>query len=97
MAFINTGYARNKTLTVTKGPDAHYYDLCAGFEFGGTTYPSLSDDGLAQLTDGEYERRRAEFISLVYSIEPGLQTDCPEMTVGSVEYDTTLCPINTNP
>lgn len=93
MAYINTGYARNTSLTVTKGSYSQSYDIRAGFTYGGTTYPSLSNDGFAQLSDGDYERRRADFISYVYSLEPGLQTDCPDLTQGSVEYDTVLCPL----
>ena len=91
MAYINTGYARYAILTVTKGAYSQLYDMRSGFIYGGTTYPSLSDDGFAQLSDGDYERRRADFIAYVYSEEPGLQDDCPDMTQGSVEYDTELC------
>lgn len=94
MAYINTGYARNTSLTVTKGSYSQSYDIRTGFTYGGTTYPSLSNDGFAQLSDGDYERRRADFIAYVYSLEPGLQTDCPDLTQGSVEYDTVLCPLS---
>lgn len=94
MAYINTGYARNTSLTVTKGSYSQSYDIRAGFTYGGTTYPSLSNDGFAQLSDGDYERRRADFIAYIYSLEPGLQTDCPDLTQGSVEYDTVLCPLS---
>lgn len=94
MAYINTGYARNTSLTVTKGSYSQSYDIRTGFTYGGTTYQSLSNDGFAQLSDGDYERRRAYFIAYVYSLEPGLQTDCPDLTQGSVEYDTVLCPLS---
>lgn len=94
MAYINTGYARNASLTVTRGSYSQSYDIRAGFTYGGTTYPSLSNDGFAQLSDDDYERRRADFIAYVYSLEPGLQTDCPDLTQGSVEYDTVLCPLS---
>ncbi len=93
MAYINTGYARNASLTVTKGSYSQSYDIRTGFTYDGTTYASLSNDGFAQLSDEDYELRRAAFISYVYSLEPGLQTDCPDMTQGSVEYDTVLCPL----
>lgn len=93
MAYINTGYARNASLTVTRGSYSESYDIRTGFTYDETTYPSLSNDGFAQLSDEDYERRRAAFISYVYSLEPGLQTDCPDMTQGSVEYDTVLCPL----
>lgn len=94
MAYINTGYARYKLLTVSRGSYSQTYDLCAGFTYDGTTYASLSNDGFAQLSDADYERRRTDFISYVYSLEAGLQTDCPDMTQGSVEYDTVLCPLS---
>ena len=93
MAYINTGYARNKTLTVTKGTYSQRYDICTGFTWSGRTYASLSDEGFAQLSDADYEQRRAAFIAYVYSLEDGLQTDCPDLTQGSVEYDTVLCPL----
>ena len=93
MAYINTGYARHKTLTVAKGTYSQSYDLCSGFTWDSTTYPSLSDDGFAQLSDSDYERRRAAFIAYVYSLENGLLDDCPDLTQGSVEYDTVLCPL----
>lgn len=94
MAYINTGYARNASLTVTRGAYSQTYDIRTGFTYDGTTYRSLSNDGFAQLSDGDYERRRADFIAYVYSLEPGLQTDCPDLTQGSVEYDTVLCPLS---
>ncbi|WP_373726420.1 hypothetical protein [Bacteroides heparinolyticus] len=93
MAYINTGYARNKILTVTKGGYSQDYNLCAGFVWDGATYLSLSDDGFARLSDSDYERRREAFISYVYSLEADLQANCPDMTIGSVEYNTTLCPL----
>ena len=94
MSYVNTGYARNTVLTVTKGSYSQSYDIRAGFTHNGKTYPSLSDDDFAQLTDANYERRRADFIAFVYSNEDGLQTDCPDLTLGSVEYDTVLCPLS---
>lgn len=94
MAYQNTGYARNKTLTVTKGDYSHSYDICAGFTApNGTVYSSLSNDGFARLTSGEYERRRTDFIAYIYTLEAGLQTDCPDLTTGSVVYDPVACPL----
>lgn len=92
--YTNTGYARYKTLTVTKGTYTQDYDMCAGFTIHGTTHLSLSDDGFAQLSDADYEQRLADFIDYVYSLEEGLATDCPDMADGSVEYNTTTCPIS---
>ena len=96
MSYVNTGYARNKTLTVTKGSYSHDYDLSAGFtSTGGTVYPSLSDDGFAQLSDTDYETRLREFIDYVCSLEAGLSTDCPNMELGNVVYDPVSCPLPT--
>lgn len=91
MAYINTGYARNKTLTVTKGSYSQTYDITAGFMSNSTTYPSLSDSGFAQLTEEEYKQRLADFIDYVYSQENGLSSNCPNMDEGSVVWNPTLC------
>ena len=95
MAYQNTGYARNKTLTVSKGDYSHSYDLCAGFYAPGQDKPylSLSDEGFAQLTDEQYQERLADFIRYVYSLEEGLEADCPDLTRGSVVYDPVSCPL----
>ena len=95
MAYVNTGYARNKTLTVTKGLYSRSYDLCSEITpvEGGRVFPSISDDGLSKLSKDNYNQRLEEFIRYVYSLESGLQSDCPNMSVGSVVYNTTLCPI----
>lgn len=93
MSYVNTGYARNKTLTVIKGTYLHDYDLCAGFSINGSTYPSLSDTGFARLSDNDYETRLRAFIEYVCSLESGLATDCPNMDIGSVIYDTDSCPL----
>lgn len=94
MAYVNTGYARNKTLTVIKGTYSHDYDLCSGFTaLDSTVYPSISDDGLAKLSRSDYETRLRAFIEYVCSLENGLGTDCPNMTIGSLVYDTDQCPL----
>jgi hypothetical protein len=97
MAYHNTGYARKKTLTVTKGSYTQSYDLCAAFTSPkGNVYTALSNDAFARLSDPEYEARRADFIDYVYELEDGLETDCPDLTVGSVVYDPTSCPLPNN-
>jgi len=94
MAYVNTGDARNKTLTIIKGTYSHDYDLCAGFTApDSTVYPSLSDDGFGKLSRSDYEARLRAFIEYVCSIETGLATDCPDMTIGSVIYDPVSCPL----
>lgn len=94
MAYINTGYARYKTLVITKGQISASYEITASFTYGGTTYTALTNDQFALLSDRDYEARRTAFINYVYSQHAGLQSDCPDMTQGSVVYDVTLCPID---
>ena len=97
MAYQNTGYARNKTLTVTKGDYSHSYSITAGFTAPNeNNYKALSDDEFAKLTSAEYEQRRADFIAYVCALEDGLATDCPDLTTGSVIYDPVSCPIVTS-
>ena len=97
MAYKNTGYARNKTLTVTKGDYSQSYNITTGFTAPNeTVYKSLSDDEFAKLTTAEYERRRTDFIAYVCALEDGLSTDCPDLTTGSVIYDPASCPIVTS-
>lgn len=93
MGYQNTGYARKKTLTITKGSTTTTYNITASFTYGGTTYPLLSDDQFAKLSNADYEARRTAFINYVYGLHSGLQTDCPDLTVGSVEYNTVACPL----
>lgn len=98
MAYHNTGYARRKILTVTKGDYNQEYNICAGFTgTSGATdpvqYPALSDDAFARLTDAEYNARLAAFCNYVYGQEDGLQADCPDLTQGSVVYDPVSCPL----
>lgn len=93
MAYINTGYARYKTLVITKGQTNASYEITASFTYGATTYPELTNDQFALLSDSDYDARRTAFINYVYSQHDGLQSDCPDMTQGSVVYDVTLCPI----
>lgn len=99
MAYHNTGYARKKTLNVSKGDYSQTYNLCAAFTapgVGGTSYSALSDDDFAKLSDADYEARRKDFIDYVCSEESGLDTDCPDLTQGSVVYDPVSCPLPRN-
>ena len=45
------------------------------------------------MSDGEYEGRLGDFLKYVCSLEDGLETDCPNMDIGSVTYDTDQCPL----
>ena len=94
MAYINNGYARNTVLTVAKGDYSHDYSLLDDFEApGGNVYSKITAEEFAQIDDNKYEERRDDFILYVCSLEDGLASDCPDMTEGSVEYDTIVCPL----
>lgn len=96
MSYHNTGYARNKSLTVTKGNYSHTYNLTDGFSpTAGKTYQSINDTALARLSQENYESRLQDFVDYVYSLETGLRDDCPNMIVGAQVYNTTLCPVVT--
>ena len=97
MGWINTGYARKKTLTITKGSTTNTYNITAAFSYGGTNYPALSDKEFAQMSNADYEARRTVFIGSVQSLHSGLATDCPDLTIGSVEYNTVACPLSLEP
>lgn len=93
MAYSNTGYARCKTLVITKGDMSKPFSITAKFRYSTTEYPELTDEQFARLSDTEYNKRRSAFISYMYSMHEGLQTDCPDLTLGSLIYNVTLCPI----
>ena len=97
MAYTNNGYARNTVLTITKGDYSQDYNLLDNFETpGGNIYDKITAEDFSQLTDEKYEQRRDDFILYVYAQEKGLEDDCPDMTAGSVEYDTIVCPLTGN-
>lgn len=97
MSYVNTGWARRKTLTVTKGTYTKSYLITSGFIYAGTTYQSITINAFAKLSESEYDTRLRAFISYVYLQEAGLQTDCPDMTIGSTHYNTSLCPLPPHP
>jgi len=97
MAYQNNGYARKKILTVTKGNTVSTYNITAEFRPPASRpFEQLDDNAFARLSDADYEARLAAFISYVYSLHSGLQSDCPDMTPGSVVYDVASCPITQN-
>lgn len=95
MAYQNTGYARNKTLIVTKGEYEQSYTITDAFTdpSNATDYDALTDQAFQRLTEAEYNIRLQAFIRHVYSQEDGLQTDCPDLTLGSVIYDPDHCQV----
>lgn len=97
MSYVNTGWTRRKILTVTKGSYTKSYVITTGFIYAGTTYQSITVAAFAKMTDAEYDTRLRAFISYVYLQESGLQNDCPDMTIGSTAYNTSLCPLPAHP
>ena len=100
MSYYNTGQARNKTLTVTKGETPHTYNLCAEFPDptdGTITWPQLTDDEFRRLSTEEFEARLAAFCEHVYSLpeNTGLRADCPDLAQGCVVWNPTMCPLPT--
>ena len=95
MAYQNTGYARNTVLTVTKGEHEQSYDITNSFTdpSNSAEFEALTIQAFQRLSDEEYKLRLEAFIRHVYSLEDGLQADCPDLTQGSVEYNPTMCPI----
>lgn len=97
MAYQNTGYARNTTLTVTKGDYSQSYNITEVFTdpTTSTSYGSLSLQEFQRLTEAEYQIRLQAFIRHVFSLEDGLENDCPNLAQGSVVYDPDSCPVPT--
>lgn len=95
MAYQNTGYARNTTLTVTKGDYSKPYNILVAFTDPSNTdeYEALTPQDFQRLTEEEYQIRLQAFIRYVYSLEDGLEADCPDLARGSVEYNPTMCPV----
>ena len=95
MAYQNTGYARNRTLTVSKGSYEQSYNITDSFTDPSNSeeYEALTNQAFQRLTEEDYQIRLQAFIRYVYSLENGLQADCPDLTAGSVEYNPTMCPV----
>ena len=96
MAYQNTGYARNRTLTITKGDTTFPpYNITDGFTDPSNSeeYEALTTQAFQRLTEPEYQTRLQAFIRHVYYEIDGLQTDCPDLTRGSVEWNPTMCQI----
>ena len=94
MAQQNTGYARMKVLTVTKGDYSQSYDITAGFhDLNGNQVPSLTPLQFAQLDDEAYNMLLEQFIAYVCTQEDGLANDCPDLRDGALVFDTSACPL----
>lgn len=94
MAYENTGYARKKTITITKGSTVNTYSITASFSYNKTLYPSLTDDEFAKLSNSDYEARLTAFVKHLYSLYEGLEADCPDLTIDTVTYEPQMCPLS---
>lgn len=95
MGYELNGIARYKTLTVTKGNYSQPYNICNEFVYNQGRYEQLSDTDFARLSDEVYEDRLEAFCGWVYSQEVGLQSDCPDLTLGSTADDISACQVGT--
>lgn len=96
MAYQNTGFARNTTLTITKGDTTlPPYSILAAFTdpSNSAEFEALTTQDFQRLTEAEYQLRLQAFIRHVYFDVDGLQDDCPDLTRGSVIYDPDHCPV----
>jgi len=91
--YSNNGYARMKTLTISRGEDSSIYSFVSQFVYNSTTYPSLTDEQLQKMDRTSYIDRLRSFVNYIYSINEGLQSDCPYMAQGAEIYNTDWCPI----
>lgn len=97
MAYHNTGYARNTVLTVTKGDNPPLnFNITGSFTdpSNASEYEALTTQAFQRLTEEEYQIRLQAFIRHVYAEVEGLQTDCPDLTLGSVDYNPLMCPLS---
>lgn len=95
MVYQNTGKARNKIITITKGDASQNYSITNSFmdpNNTGTRYSALADSEFARLTDAEYQDRLDAFCRYVYSLNDGLQSDCPNLKTGA-EFYSLSCPV----
>lgn len=95
MANQNTGFARMKKLTVTKGEYSQDYYITAAFHnpHDDTDIPAITDEAFALLDDADYNARLDAFIHYVCYTEEGLGDECPGIANGAVVWDPVTCPV----
>ena len=95
MATQNTGFARMKALTVTKGDYTHTYYITGSFVDPDSQrqYQAIDDSTFAQMSEDDFAQRRDDFIHYVCYTEDGLGDQCPNIAQGSVMWDPSTCPI----
>ena len=91
MLYKQNGYLRKYTISVSKGDVVHTYSLLDSF--GGNR--RIDTQQLRTMSDASYQSRLQDFVSYLGSLHEGLLTDCPNIASQAVEYDTTMCPIQT--
>lgn len=93
-SYTYTGYARNTTLTISRGDDTpvQYSILDA---IPGTDHTALTALEFSLLDEAQFRERLQAFIARVCSLHPGLADDCPDIEEGAVVYDPTHCTLGT--
>lgn len=94
MAYKYSGYARCKCLQLLRGNAGRPFYITNEFTFDNNVYPQLTDEEFARMSDIDYSNRLIAFVNFIYSNHSGLENECPDLTLGSVVKDVTLCPIN---
>lgn len=94
MAYKYSGYARCKCLQLLRGNAGKPFYITDEFTFDNEVYPRLTDEEFARMSDIDYSKRLNAFVKFVYSKNVGLEDECPDLTLGSIVKDVTLCPIN---
>ena len=97
MAFINNGYKRFKTLTVTVKlngvqQSVNVLPFMSTFTHG-VTYPAVTADELSKMSTADYYTRATAYAAYV---QANYQSQYPGLIVsadGSRVYDATACPI----
>lgn len=108
MAYIFTGWARNKTLnitTTTNGvPSTVSYSILNGFTVPvaieqpfsgvstGDSFGAITARDLALLSTNDYNRRLYGFVNYVRAQHPGITIQ--DLTVGALVQDNVNCPLN---
>lgn len=101
MAYVTTGVARAKTLTITEtnssgaSVESTTYQILPQFAWGGTTFPLLTDDQFARLSDAEYDTRLTAFVAYVFSqyTDPGFDLVAADVVDDGEDLSHPSCPV----
>ena len=99
MAYINTGYQRATTLTISvllngDAQSTDVFPLMESFTYNSVTYPAVTTVQVQQMSTNEYNARVAAYAAYV---QANYQSQYPGLTVtsaGSRVQNLGVCPIN---